>query len=83
MSHAGGRTRAELTWGQDARIACILDAAHSYYENGKEALLSARKDMPGSRRLSNQAEMIIELMRSAGRAPHTNFMLDIAVNVLK
>jgi len=39
--------------------------------------------MPGSRRLSDQAGMVIELVRSAERAPHTNFMPDIAANVLK
>lgn len=68
---------------QNARIVGILSSAYNLYEKCEEVILSAHRDMTGSRRLSNEADMIIELVRSVERVPHTNFMLDIAVNVLK
>lgn len=68
---------------QDDRIAGVLSSAYNFYDQSKKLILSARRDMPGSRRLSNQADMILELVRSVERAPHTNFMLEIAVNTLK
>ncbi|KAF8737307.1 hypothetical protein AX14_013084 [Amanita brunnescens Koide BX004] len=67
----------------DARIACNLNEAYNCHDKCKEVISSAHKDLAGSRRLSDQAGMVIELVRSAERAPRTNFMPDIAVNVLK
>lgn len=68
---------------QDARIAGTLISAYGFYDKCKECISSAHRDMTGSRWLSKQADVIIELVRSVERVPHTNFMLEIALNVQK
>ncbi|KAF8737313.1 hypothetical protein AX14_013089, partial [Amanita brunnescens Koide BX004] len=66
----------------DARITCILCSAYNRYNECNATISSARRDVAGSRHLFNLATIVMDLVRSAETAPHTNFMPDIAINVL-
>ncbi|KAF8659932.1 hypothetical protein AX14_007499 [Amanita brunnescens Koide BX004] len=69
--------------GTDARITRILGSAYNCYDECDATISSAYRDVAASRHLFNLATTVIELARRADNAPHTNFMQDIAINVLK
>ncbi|KAF8331215.1 hypothetical protein F5887DRAFT_1081321 [Amanita rubescens] len=69
--------------GPDTRILCTLSAAYNCYDECRVTVFSAHRDVSGSSRLFDQAATLIGLAHGAERAPHTNFMADIAANLMR
>ena len=72
-----------LILSSDVRITWILCSVYNCYNECKATISSACGDVAESRRLFNLATTVIDLVRRTENAPHTNFMQDIAMNVLK
>jgi len=74
---------SQNTESTDIRIARTLSVAHDRYDECKATISAALRDMPRSRRLFDQASIIVQLAQLAECPPHTNFMSDIATSLLK
>ncbi|KAF8737310.1 hypothetical protein AX14_013086 [Amanita brunnescens Koide BX004] len=63
-------------------ISGNVGCARQQYDRYNLVMTTARREMPGSRSLEQQASRVMDLAERAQQAPCTNFMPDIARGIL-